>query len=336
MRHISIRTIPAALLLLSAPAAAAAQAKSLPEQIADVMVQLAGGIHPGFRFTHAKGLVLTGTFTPAPSARTISKAAHLTGGPVPVTVRLSDGTGLPQANDANPQTSPRGMAIRFTLPKNAYTDIVANSHNGFFVGTGDDFLAFLKAIAATTPTSAHPSPIEQFLGAHPRAAKVLKDSQALPKSFATLAYYGNNAFVFVDSAGTKHAGRYQILPALGIAHLDSTAAAKADSNYMFEDLRRRIARGPISYTLAVQLANPGDPTNDGSVVWPGDRKRVTLGTIKLTTIAPDNDALQRSLAFSPIYLTDGIQLSDDPLPALRAAVYALSVQHRGQGAAKTN
>jgi len=336
MRHISIRTIPAALLLLSAPAAAAAQAKSLPEQIADVMVQLAGGIHPGFRFTHAKGLVLTGTFTPAPSARTISKAAHLTGGPVPVTVRLSDGTGLPQANDANPQTSPRGMAIRFTLPKNAYTDIVANSHNGFFVGTGDDFLAFLKTIAATTPTSAHPSPIEQFLGAHPRAAKVLKDSQALPKSFATLAYYGNNAFVFVDSAGTKHAGRYQILPALGIAHLDSTAAAKADSNYMFEDLRRRIARGPISYTLAVQLANPGDPTKDGSVVWPDDRKRVTLGTIKLTTIAPDNDALQRSLAFSPIYLTDGIQLSDDPLPALRAAVYALSVQHRGQGAAKTN
>ena len=336
MRRMSIRTTPLALLLLSAPAAAAAQAKSLPEQIADVMVQLAGGIHPGFRFTHAKGLVLTGTFTPAPSARTISKAAHLTGGPVPVTVRLSDGTGLPQANDANPQTSPRGMAIRFTLPKNAYTDIVANSHNGFFVGTGDDFLAFLKAIAATTPTSAHPSPIEQFLGAHPRAAKVLKDSQALPKSFATLAYYGNNAFVFVDSAGTKRPGRYQILPALGIAHLDSTAAAKADSNYMFEDLRRRIAHGPISYTLAVQLANPGDPTNDGSVVWPDDRKRVTLGTIKLTTIAPDNDALQRSLAFSPIYLTDGIQLSDDPLPALRAAVYALSVQHRGQGAAKTN
>ena len=71
-------------------------------------------------------------------------------------------------------------------------------------------------------------------------------------------------------------------------------------------------------------------------MWPDDRKRVTLGTITLTAIAPDNDALQRSLAFSPIYLTDGIQLSDDPFPALRAAVYALSVQHRGQGPTKTN
>jgi len=336
MRCLHPRIVPTALLLLSAPGTVRAQAKSLPEQIADVMVQLSGGVHPGFRFAHAKGLVLTGSFTPAPSARTISRAAHLTGGPVPVTVRLSDGTGLPEVSDANPNASPRGMAIRFTLPKGAFTDIVANSHNGFFVGTGDDFLAFLKAIAATTSTSPHPSPIEQFLGAHPRAAKVVKESQALPRSFATLAYFGNNAFVFVDSAGARHPGRYQIRPAAGIAHLDSAAAAKAGPNYLFDDLRRRIARGPIGYTLAVQLANPGDPTNDGSVVWPDDRKRVTLGTIRLTAVAPDNEALQRSLAFSPIYLTDGIQLSDDPFPTLRAAVYALSVQHRGPAGTKTN
>src|SRR5262245_27463731 len=332
-RHTRVATI--AVLVLCTPAAAAAQTKSLPEQIADVMVRLNGGVHPGFRIAHAKGLVLTGTFTPAPSARTISKAAHLTGGQVPVTVRLSDGTGLPEVSDANPKTSPRGMAIRFMLPKGAFTDIVSNSHNGFYVGTGDDFLAFLKAIAATTPSSPHPSPVEQFLGAHPRAAKVIKDSQALPKSFATLAYYGNNAFVFVDSAGTKHAGRYQIMPVAGIAYLDSAAAAKAGANYMFDELRRRIASGPISYKLFVQLANSGDPTNAGSVVWPNDRKRVLLGTIKLTTIAPDNEALQRSLAFSPIYLTDGIQLSDDPLPQLRAAVYALSVQHRGPASSTT-
>jgi catalase len=314
--------------LVSSPLTLAAQEKSLPQQIADVMVQLSGGIHPGFRFTHAKGLVLTGSFTPARSARSVSRAAHLTGGKVPVTVRFSDGTGNPQASDANPATSPRGMAIRFTLPKGGFTDIVSNSHNGFFVGTGTDFLAFLKAVAATTPTSPHPSPIEQFLGAHPRALKVVQESQALPKSFANLDFYGNNAFVFVDSAGVKRAGRYQIIPVAGVAHLDSAAAAKAGPNYLFDDLRHRVARGPIAYRLFVQLANPGDPTHDGSIVWPADRKRVMLGTLTLISIAPDNEALQRKLAYSPIYLTDGIQLSDDPFPTLRAAVYALSVQHR--------
>ena len=82
-----IRMPALAALLFGAPAALAAQTKSLPQQIADAMVQLNGGIHTGFRFAHAKGLVLTGTFTPAPSARTISRAAHLTGSSVPVTVR---------------------------------------------------------------------------------------------------------------------------------------------------------------------------------------------------------------------------------------------------------
>jgi catalase len=306
-----------------------AQEKSLPQQIADVMVQLNGGtIHPGFRFTHAKGQVLTGTFTPARGATSISRAAHLRGPVVPITARLSDGTGIPQINDNNPAASPRGMAIRFALPGGTFTDIVANSHNGFVVGTGEDFLAFLKAVAATTSTSPHPSPIEQFLGGHPRALKVVLDSRKLPVSFATLGFFGNNAFIFVDSAGTKRAGRYQILPVAGIQHLDSTVATRKSPNYLFDDLSRRIAKGPIKYRLMVQLANPGDPTNDGSAVWPDDRKRVELGTISLTALAPNNEELQRSLAFNPIYLTDGIQLSDDPFVPLRSAVYALSVAHR--------
>lgn len=309
--------------------AASKQEPSLPQQIADVMVQLNGGtIHKGFRFAHAKGLVLTGTFTPAKGAASISRAAHLKGPAVPVTVRLSDGTGVPEINDDNPAAAPRGMAIRFALPGGATTDIVANSHNGFFVGTGEDFLAFLKAVAATTPQSPHPSPIEQFLGSHPRALKVITDSKPLPVSFATLGFFGNNALIFVDSSGTKRAGRYQILPVAGIHHLGAGAAAKVSPNYLFDELQRRIARGPIRYRLMVQLANPGDQTNDGSIVWPDDRKLVELGTISITKIAPDNAALQRSLTFNPIFLTDGIQLSDDPFLPLRSAVYALSSAHR--------
>jgi catalase len=97
---------------------------------------------------------------------------------------------------------------------------------------------------------------------------------------------------------------------------------------MFDDLKKQIAKGPVKYTLYAQLANPGDQTNDGSIVWPSDRKRVELGTISITKVAPNNDALQKALAFNPIILTNGITLSDDPLPILRSAVYALSVAHR--------
>jgi len=301
------------------------QDKSLAQQLADQIVQVNGGIHPGYRYFHAKGLVVLGTFTAAAGARSISRAAHLQGGAVPVTVRFSNAAGVPTVPD--PNAGPRGMAIRFGLPAGTYTDIVANSHNGFVVGTGEDFLAFLKAAAATRPDSPHPSPIEAFLGSHPRALKFVIDNKPLPASFATLAYYGNTAFVFVDPKGTKRAGRYQIVPVAGLASLDSAAAAQAGPNYLFDELPLRLARGPVRFRLYVQLANPGDPTNDASMVWPDDRKRVELGTISMTSVAP-NDELERSLTYNPIFLADGIELSDDPLVPLRSAVYALSVQHR--------
>ena len=316
-----------ALAYLAATTPLAAQQKSLPEQIADVMVQLNSGIHTGFRFAHAKGMVATGTFTATPGAASISKAAHFKPGSVPVTVRFSDGTGVPEINDDNANASPRGMAIRFMIGK-SYTDIVSNSHNGFFVGNGDDFLAFIKAIAASAQSTTHPSPIDAFLGAHPRALKVIVDSKPKPASFGTLAYFGNNAFIFVDSTGTKRAGRYQIIPEAGIHSIDSAAAAKAGPNYMFDELTRRIAKGPIKFKLYVQLANAGDPTNDGSMVWPDDRKKVEMGELSITALVPDNQTAQRDLRFNPILVTSGIELSDDPLVPLRSAVYAISVSHR--------
>jgi catalase len=328
MPRVRSRCLALLAALACGPHVLSAQEKSLPQRIADVIVQLNGGIHTGFRFMHAKGVVVTGTFTPASGARSISTAAHLTGVPVAVTVRFSDGTGIPMIPDTDTRGAPRGMAIRFTLPGGAFTDIVAISHNGFVVGTGEEFLAFLTAAARTTADSPHPNPVEQFLAKHPRALKFIQDAQPLPASFATLAYFGNNAFIFVDSAGTRRAGRYQILPATGIVNLDSLEASKAGPQYLFEDLPRRLARGPVRFRLVAQMANPGDQTSDGSIVWPDDRKVVELGTLALTAIAPDNEKLQRELTYNPIFLTSGIQLSDDPMISLRSAVYALSVAHR--------
>jgi catalase len=307
---------------------AAAPAASLPQQIADVVVKLNGGVHTGFRFMHAKGIVTSGAFTPTAEAKTLSRAAHFSGPPVPVTVRFSNAPGVPTNADNDPGSGPRGIAIRFALPGGAFTDIVSISHNGFVVGTGEEFLAFLEAAAASGPDAPQPKPIETFLGSHPRAAKFVMDNQVRPKSYATLAYFGNNAFVFVDGSGKKQAVRYQIVPVAGVENLDSASAAKAGADYLREDIERRLAKGPVQFRLYAQLPNPGDPTNDGSIVWPDDRKRVLLGTIRLTKVEPNQEELQRSLTFNPTFLTSGIELSDDPLVPLRSAVYALSVAHR--------
>ena len=320
----TLRTVVAASLL-AMPALAQAPAKSLPQHIADDFITIAGGLHPGYRLNHAKGIVLTGTFTPSPGATAVSRAPHLSAPSTPVIMRFSDPTGVPNIPDKDPNAWPKGIAVRFTFPNGAYTDIVSVAHNGFVVGTGEDFAAFLDAAIATKPTSPHPNPIEQFLGTHPNAKKFVTDPHPLPVSYETETYYGENAFIFTNAQGVKQAGRTRIVPVDGDKFLSAAAAAKTTPNYLIDEMPKRV---PFKMKVMVQLANPGDPTKDGSVVWPDDRKLVELGVITITTVAPNNAALQKSLAFNPIYLCDGIGLSDDPLPEIRSAVYALSVAHR--------
>lgn len=134
------------------------------------------GTKPGYRVAHAKGIVCEGTFVPSAVAATLSKAAHFQGGSVPATIRFSDGSADPFVPDNSRVAGPRGMAVRFTLPGGGLNDVEGQSHNGFAVGTGEDFLALLKAALATDPNRPHPWPIEAFLSAHPRALKFVQDT----------------------------------------------------------------------------------------------------------------------------------------------------------------
>src|SRR3984893_2225098 len=108
--------------------------------------ELSGGVHPGFRPAHAKGLMCIGTFSPSPQAAELTRAPHASRPSTPVTVRYSDSTGIPTIPDNDPARSgPRGIAVRFHLADHVHTDIVAHSTNGFPVRTGQEFLEFLRA-----------------------------------------------------------------------------------------------------------------------------------------------------------------------------------------------
>ncbi len=70
-----------------------------------------GGVHPGFRPAHAKGILLTGAFTPSKEATSLTRAPHIQRASTPVTVRLSNFAGIPTVADNDPQNaSPRGFA----------------------------------------------------------------------------------------------------------------------------------------------------------------------------------------------------------------------------------
>src|ERR1700681_4908635 len=223
------------------------------------------GQHPGFRPAHAKGLLLGGIFTPAPEAASLTRAPHITRASTPVTARFSNSTGVPVIPDTDPNASPRGLAIRFNLAEHGHTDIVSHSTDGFPTRTGEEFLEFLRAVAATDPSKPSPTPIEQFLGAHPAALAFVQTPKPSPSSFAKEAYFGVTALRFTNKAGVVRHGRYRISPEAGIEHLDEATAKGKDANYLFEELTRRISAGPIRFHIRVQMAGESDIVDDATI-----------------------------------------------------------------------
>jgi catalase len=291
------------------------------------------GPHPGYRPAHAKGILLTGTFSPSSEAASLTRAPHISRESTPVTVRFSDSTGLPTIPDNDPNANPRGMAIRFHLAEHVHTDIIGHSTDGFPVRTGQEFLEFLRAAAASGQSTSSPSPIEVYLGAHPAALAFVQAPKPNPASFATEAFFGITAFRFIDKDGVARYGRYHISPGAGLEHLDDAAAKTKDANYLFDELTNRIAAGPIRFDILVQIAGKGDIVDDATIHWPANRPVMHFGTVVLAAQALDNELQQQKIIFDPIPRVDGIEPSDDPLLELRAAIYLMSGRRRRQAQA---
>jgi catalase len=285
------------------------------------------GLNPGFRPVHAKGLLLSGTFTPAASAKDLTRAPHITRPSTPVVVRFSDSTGIPLIPDNDPNATPRGFAIRFQLAEHVHTDIIAHSTDGFPAHTGDEFLEFLRAIASSDPANLKGSPLEAFLGSHPAALAFVQPRPA-PSSFARESYFGITAMRFINQQGKSRYGRFRILPAAGNDFLDDAAAKAKSPNYLFDELPQRLAKGPITFRIVVQLAEDGDTVDDATIHWPESRTLADFGTFTLNAVVPDNAAQQKQIIFDPIPRVDGIEPSDDPLLELRAAIYLISGRRR--------
>jgi len=290
---------------------------------------------PGFRPAHARGILLNGTFTPSSEASSLSKAHHFNAPSTPIIARFSNSTGLPQIPDNAGDANPRGLAVRFSLPeqngRRQHTDIVTHSTPFFPVSTGEGFLELLGALGATAAPDApkNPSPIEAYLGSHPAALAFVQAPKPNPASFATENYFGVNAFKLISADGKESFVRWRITPDAGASHLSDEEAKSKDPAYLHNEIQTRIIDGGASLTLSVQVANEGDQTNDATVRWPDDRKIVKLGTIKLESVAEDNDEKQRNIIFDPVPRgVDGVEASEDPLIDVRASIYLISGRER--------
>jgi catalase len=292
----------------------------------------AGDAPKSFRPAHAKGHLLTGTFTPTPQASSLTTAPHFHFPSTPLTIRFSSSTGLPHIPDTEPTSNPRGIAIRFHLPtspsgRRHHTDVIAHSTPYFPTRTGAEFLHLLQILGAGEKGKEE---LDAFLRSHPETVRFLQDPKPSPESFATQRYWGVNAYRFVAEGGKEVFGRYRVLPAAGVHTLSAEELTDKSPDYLFEELPERLEKGPVVFKLVVQVAAPGDGTDDATVIWPEDREVVELGEVQVEGWVKDEESMaeQKKIIFDPIPRVEGIEASADPLLDVRASVYLISGRER--------
>ena len=304
-------------------------ASQLITDLLDVLDQLSGGVHPGFRPAHARGVMYSGTFTPTPAAVELTGAPHAARPSTPVTVRFSLSAGIPTAADNDPKSSsPQGMAVRFHLGDHVHTDIVAHSHNGFPVHTGEEFLEMLRAVAASGPDAPSPPPIAAFLATHPRAKAFVEALKPIPTSFARQAFFAITAFRFTSPSGLSRNGRFRLVPEAGTEFLTPEQAATKPSDFLAVELSERLTKNPVVFRIYVQLAEPGDEITNASTVWPESRQQVEFGTLTLTQRIDELAPETRKIIFDPLPRVVGIDSAGDPLTEVRSEIYLLSGRRR--------
>jgi catalase len=296
-----------------------------PQQAMDAIHERFGA-HAGYRALHAKGTLFTGTFTATPEAAALSRAEHLQGDQVPLTARVSNGSGDPDEPDFSPDV--RGLAVKLYLPGGSRTDIVAQTLPRFPVPEPAGFNEFLRA---SKPGPAMAWKFPRFLARNPRAALNLPRTAAAlrpPVSYATRRYYAIHAFKWVDRDGGERYVRYTLVPEAGEASLAPWQARRRGRDYLREEMLERVARGPARFRLELQIAAEGDDVNDPRSVWPDTRQRVDAGRIELTKPDTEREAGDDILVFDPTRVVDGIELSDDPVLRFRTRAYSASVEER--------
>ena len=286
------------------------------------------GPQPGFRPAHAKGILLAGNFTPSADAAQLTRAPHLQRPSTRVTVRFSDTTGIPNIPDSDPNASPRGMAIRFHLAEHVHTDIIAHSVDAFPVRNVEEFLELLHAVHASQAGAPSPTPVEMFVAKHPAALEFIQAPKPVPASFVKESFYGVNAYRFTNQGKVSRYGRYRIRPEGANEYLELETAARQAPDFLFDEVKARLAKGAAKMRIAVQIAAADDIVNDSTVHWPKDRVEIEFGTVEFSGVLPNNSAEQQHIIFDPIPRVDGIEPSGDPLLEPRATVYLMSGRRR--------
>lgn len=313
----------------AAPAAAPVSPVTMVDQF-----EATGGKFEGYRRSGAKGICAMGEFVGSAEGKALSSASAFSGQKIPVIVRFSIGGGNPKAPDN--AKSQRNMALQFDLPGGEVWQHGNISAPVFGAATPQQLLGRLQSLQADPATKApDPAKVKAFADANPEVLIQGRwfASQPVPASFGSVNYWGVHGFAFTNAKGEKTAGKWIFEPVGGVQGLSDEEAKAKGPSFLFDDLRQRVAAGQVAFNFNLEVAQAGDRLDNATVPLPEGRRKVTLGTLKVTSVAADGAGSCLTINFDPNRVPKGVEGLGDPMLAARSAPYAVSLGRRlGEGA----
>jgi catalase len=277
----------------------------------------------GHRRNHAKGICFTGTFEANGAGTALSTAEVFAQGRYLAIGRFNLGTADASAADSSVRI--RGMGLQITTPDGQQWRTAMINAPAFPASTPQRFYELLLALRDKDPKA-----VPTYVGSHPEFMTFGAWAQGgtWTGSYAEERYNSLNSFVFTDGSGSDHTVRWSLLPAAQPVAVSHDELATRDPNFLEQEIVERVGHEPARWTLAVTVANPGDPTADPSKPWGDNRRTVEVGTLVVQQIEAEPDGPCREINYDPTVLPTGIRTSDDPFPAARSAAYMKSYDLR--------
>lgn len=324
-RPLALSLAAAFAALLALPEA---QAQPTPEEIISGFEGVLGPIRT-HRPSHPKGLCAAGHFTATPEGTRLSVAPVFSGQRVNATIRFGVAGANPQADDRARTT--RGLGIRFETAAGDVLDMANISAPIFGAPNPTVFVENLR-VRAPDPATGRPNAerIAAFVAANP--AVTLQGAWLAatlpPASWATTPYWGVNAFRFQGQDGQVRHARWVFEPRAGVARLTAEQMQTLPRDFLADDIRARIAQGPVEFDMVLQFPGAGDDLTNPTVAWPEDRPRAVVGRLTVTSVAAGPGGPCDPISFMTLDQEPGISFSDDPTLHARAAPYAVSLSKR--------
>ena len=287
------------------------------------------GKYEGFRRSGAKGICAMGEFVGSAEGKNISISSAFSGHVIPVIVRFSMGGANPKAADNT--RSQRNLALQFNLPGNEVWQMGNISAPVFGSATPEQLFGRLQSLQADPTTkTADPVKVKAFADANPAVLMQGKyfASKAVPASYASTNYWGVHGFGFSNASNQKVWGKWIFEPIEGVQTLSDEQAKAKDPNFLFDDLRQRVAAGKASFNFNLEIAQTGDILDNATIPLPEGRKKVTLGVLKVVSVSPDNTGPCLNITFDPNNMPKGVEGAADPMLRARTASYAIALGRR--------